>query len=118
MSCVRKSYKKIHKNNSYWSSPSGTSTRLPELNSQGSKRCEAECISDPSCLSWRYNERNGTCYVSDHDAVDKVIANEKWSSGRIECSSIGCDVMNIIVNTVIIVFVILFVWYLTKPCKK
>lgn len=118
MTCVRESYKKINKDNSYWSSPDGTSKQLTNLNSKGSKRCESECISDPSCLSWRYNERNGTCYVSDHDASNKIIATEKWSSGRIGCSLPGYDMMTIVVQAVIIVFVILLVWYITKPCKR
>lgn len=114
--CLRESSSELYGYTKWHSCPYDTQS-IPSLENMGRGICKRNCISDPMCKMWAYNEDTGECQLSSSDARDMTSTKNEWSSGRIRCET-QYDFVSIITWAMVLTFIFVAVWWFTKPCSK
>ena len=97
-----------HVSNNKWTS---------RINPSTEDDCRRECVSDPECKLWRYNQVASTCELSSYNVEDIETLKDSYVSGRVNCVS-NYSMLRVLILSVSIALILILLWYLTKPCSK
>ena len=100
-----------------WDVASSKWAVVGRVQGEGDSRCRGACVSDPQCRLWRYNTVSGVCEISSFEAEDSIATSDDYTSGRIRCAP-EYDLLRIMVYSMILAFIFVMWWWLTKPCTK